>query len=141
MKKIFLSILLIQFYLYLCIIPDISDLINVEYQLNAKNENGGNVIELKSGIYTKVLFQLTPKKNIILNNDYFMFINQTSYKLLINDEKINLLENEIILSPNKKFVYSTYIGLKCDNYNVDEFTLKLKVTHLNDSTENIPIEN
>ena len=140
MKKIFLSILLIQFYLYLCIIPDISDLINVEYELNAKNENGGNVIELKSGINTKVLFQLTPKKNIILNNDYFMFINQTSYKLLINDEKINLLENEIILSPNKKFVYSTYIGLKCDDYNVDEFTLKLKVTHLNDSTENIPIE-
>ena len=30
-----------------------------------------------------------------------MFINQTSYKLLIDDEKINLLENEIILSPIK----------------------------------------
>ena len=62
MKNIFLGILLIQFYLYLCIIPDIPDLLKVEYQLNAKNENGGDSIELKPGIYTKVLFQLIPKK-------------------------------------------------------------------------------
>ena len=139
MKNILLVILLFKFYLYLCIIPDISDLIKVEYQLNVKNEKGGDLIELKPGIYTKILFQLTPK-NIFLNNDYFMFLNQTSYKLLINDEKIKVLEKEIILNPNKEFVYSTYIGLKCDYYNITEFVLKPKVTHLNDSMENIPIK-
>ena len=138
MKKTLLYILLFQFYLYLCL-PDIPGLKDVEYQLTAKNETGGDLIELKPGIYTKILFQLTPI-NINSDNYYSRFFDKAIYLLLITDERIKVLHSQIHLYPYKDLVYPTYIGLKCDDYKIDKFPLKFKVIHLDHSTFNIPIK-
>ena len=143
MKNYFLFFLLIQ--LYLCIyeipnipyIPDIPDVLDINYDLYVKNENGGNKIELRPGVFSKVIFQLSPSN--FLNNDLFIISNET-YKLLINDSNMVVLDNEIILKPSENLVYSTYIGLNCENSYEASYPFQFKVTYLNDSTEGIPIK-
>ena len=155
MKNIYLILFLFQ--IYLCLyensdfpdppdIPDFHDIPDIpfpskaEYQLNVKNENGGNIIELIPGSFSKIIFQLTPKNKILIG-DYYIFLNETSYKLIIEDENIKTFEKEIIIKPNKDFIFSTYIGLNCQNEIKGlEYKIPLKITHLNDSTEQIPIE-
>ena len=148
MKKIFLILLFISFSLSIDNIPnfpdfpDIPDYKKIEFNLDIKNENGGNEIELKKGIYTKILLQLTPNSIIkFSNSDYFIFLNQSSYKLTIDDEKIILLDNELILKPNKEFAYYAYLGISCDTkFDEHEYSIPIKVTPLNDNTTDVPIK-
>ena len=148
MKKIFLILLFISFSLSIDNIPnfpdfpDIPDYKKIEFNLDIKNENGGNEIELKKGIYTKILLQLTPNSIIkFSNSDYFIFLNQSSYKLTIDDEKIILLDNELILKPNKEFAYYAYLGINCDTkFDELEYSIPIKVTPLNDNTIDVPIK-
>ena len=120
-------------------IPGIPHLTKIEFNLEVKNENEGDVIELRKGSYIKILFELKPTK-LLLNNDYFIFLNQTFYKLTINLERIKFLEKEIILKPNKEFTYSGYIGISCDTkIDTIEFSVPLQIAHLNESIEEIPI--
>ena len=108
MKNIHLIFFLFQ--IYLCLyensdfpdfsdIPDFHDIPDIpfpfkaEYQLNVKNENGGNIIELIPGNFSKIIFQLTPKNKILIG-DYYIFLNETSYKLIIEDENIKTFEKK-----------------------------------------------
>ena len=127
-------------YIDISDIPDISSFIKANYQLNVKNENGGDEIELKPGIFSKIFFHITPL-NKMITGGYYIFLNETSYKLRIKDEKIIAFEKEIIIQPNKDFIFSTYIGLSCSEEIEDsEYKIPLIITHLNDSTEEIPIK-
>ena len=120
-------------------IPDIHSEFKAEYQLNIKNENGEDKIELKPGVYSKIIFQITPLNKH--SSDDFLFFNETFYKLIIEDEKIIALEKEIIIKPNKDFAFFTYIGLNCmEEIDDSEYTIPIKITHLDNSTEEIPIK-
>lgn len=150
MKELFLIFFIVQLYeciniypdIPIPVIPKIPGLSHNKYKLIIRNENGKESIELRPGTFSKIIFQLTPN-NLLpsINDGLFIFLNDTTHKLLIDDKNILSLDKEIILKPNEDLIYSTYIGLKCEN-NIKEtaYTIPLKISYLNNSIENIQIE-
>ena len=67
---------------------------------------------MRPGVFSKIIFQLSPSN--FFNNDLFIISNE-AHKLLINDSNLVVLDNEIILKHSENLVYSTYIGLNCEN--------------------------
>ena len=90
---------------------------SIKWEVKIKNETGGDQINVKPGIFSKIYFQLTNSLNQFLPDDN----KETSFILSIeDDDKIRASERQITLDPKKSLVYSTYIGFKCKT------SLKLK---------------
>ena len=123
MKKIFFIFLII--YFCLC------------YDENPNNWqlviNEGNQIVLTPGIFTKTIIQLNNLKNDYLSED-----NEEAifYLSLYDNNEIFFSENELILNTTENLVYSTYLGLKCENSiqeNINQIEIKIKVRAIIDS--------
>ena len=94
------------------------------WRLNVVDEGEDSDIILTPGIFTKIFFVLS--NETVLD---FPFLEEDSYKLKFQDENIISLNEQIILTPKEKLVYSTYIGLNCKNSISDEqYEIKIEVT-------------
>ena len=106
------------------------------WRLNIKDQEGGNKIELTPGKFTKIYFELTNATDLA-----FPFLDEDSYKLSFDDQNIISLDKDIILTPKENLVYSTYIGLNCENsITQDTYTIKIKVVSNNVQTDDESIE-
>lgn len=129
MKMKILFLFYLFFELFLCeTIP--------KWQLETKSLDYDENIEIRQGKYSQIFFVLTS-----LEEDPFSSNINYSYKLTIKDDKIAVLDKEIILNPMEKQAYSTYIGLNCKNsITEDSYTIKLSVTSNNDDTDELSIK-
>lgn len=109
------------------------------YKLDIKNENlDDNPIILVPGKFTKIFLLLTNLKG----NEY-IYNDESSYTLTLEDDKIISLKKELILTPQENLIYINYIGLSCSNIIKDEkytFSLKAKGRNHTDS-QSIEIKN
>ena len=115
MEKILLSILLLE----LCSCKTI-----YKWKLDIKDQEGKNKIELTPGKFTKIYFELTSTTDLA-----FPFLSEDSYVLSFDDNNIISLDKYIILTPRENLVYSTYIGLNCENLiSGDSYKVNIKVS-------------
>ena len=124
MKKIFLILLIIGFTLSL---KKLNNNWEVEF-------NKGAPIKLRPGVYTKVPIQLTNTKILdLLQNDQIIYILE-----LIQANQYIVTEKEMILNPNEKLSYLTYIGLKCTEINPkpEDNKIKYKIYYNNKNMAN-----
>ena len=127
MKKILLPILLLE----LCFCKTI-----YKWKLDIKDQEGKNKIELTPGKFTKIYFELTSATDLA-----FPFLSEDSYVLSFDDNNIISLDKYIILTPRENLVYSTYIGLNCENLiSGDSYQVNIKVIPNNEQTEEETIE-
>ena len=127
MKKIILIFLLIELSFCATI---------YNWRLDIKDQEGKNKIELIPGKFTKIYFELTNATDLD-----FPFLDEDSYKLSFDDQNIISLDEEIILTPKENLVYSTYIGLNCENSITENtYTIKINVSPNNDETDDESIE-
>ena len=107
-----------------------------KWKLDIVNEERQSEIKLTQGKFTKIYFVLTNATELI-----FPFLEEDSFILTFDDENIISLDKEIILTPKENLVYSTFIGLKCDNsITEDTYKIKIEVTPYNEETLNDLIE-
>ena len=125
MKKTFLAYLLIQ----LCICST-----QVNWKLDVLNEEKDSKIVLTPGKYTKIYFVLT-------NTTELAFPLLEEYKLSFKDSNIISLDKDIILASKENLIYSTYIGLKCDNSIIGEtYSIEINVNSNNEQMDENSIE-
>ena len=127
MVKIIFSLLLLE----LCFCKTL-----YKWKLDIKDQEGKNKIELTPGKFTKIYFELTSATDLA-----FPFLSEDSYALFFDDNNIISLDKYIILTPKENLVYSTYIGLNCENLiSGDSYQVNIKVIPNNEQTEEETIE-
>ena len=134
MKKLILIILVF----HLCF-SETTKIWKLDVKAINEEEDEEVEIELIPGRYTKVFFVLSN-----IDKDYDIFkVDESSYKLSIEDENIVSLNNDIILTPKVNLVYSTYIGLPCQhsiNEENNTYIINLSITPNNNLTDANSIE-
>ena len=107
-----------------------------KWRLEIKDQEGENKIELTPGKFTKIYFELTNATELD-----FPFLDEDSYKLSFDDQNIIPIDKEIILTPKENLVYSTYIGLNCENsITEDTYNIRINVIPNNEQIDNELIE-
>ena len=110
-----------------------------KWNLDIKNKENRNEIILIPGQFTKIFFVLSNLEN----NNNFIQNDESSYRLSIQDENIISINKNIIITPKENLVYSTYIGIKCNNLintNEDSYTINIKIESNNNITDIKSIE-
>ena len=86
--------------------------------------NNGENIELTPGTYTKVTLQLSNNNYLKLSSyDEFYYL----VKFLPSDSDFIYPLQDIIMNHNEEYIYTTYIGLKCNDYSKNKPSLYINV--------------
>lgn len=89
--------------------------------------NEGNPIEINPGVFSRISIKLVNGQD----QNYFWSenIEETVFKLSLEDDNFVFNEEQITLNSTESLVYSTFLGLKCSNsIKEDTYVLNIKVS-------------
>ena len=89
--------------------------------------NKGNPVEINPGVFSRITIKLVNGQD----QNYFWSenIEETVFKLSLDDDNFVFNKEQITLNSTKSLVYSTFLGLKCSNsIKEDTYVLNIKVS-------------